>query len=207
MILSDKDITELVVNYSENGLKRPLIEPFKESQLQGASYDINISNIIYRFKNDFKTIDIDDQSIIDSIYEETDISFGYTLKPGEYILVTINENVNLTSTVIAHIRPRTKLTRLGLILSDQHCNPTYTGILQLGLLNATPYAIKIKPGLTIGQFVFEELKSEPTISRLYENKKDATYNNEKTFIGSKIGEEKDKRISAFEDLLKGFLNE
>lgn len=207
MILSDKDITELVVNYSENGLKRPLIEPFKESQLQGASYDINISNIIYRFKNDFKTIDIDDQSIIDSIYEETDISFGYTLKPGEYILVTINENVNLTSTVIAHIRPRTKLTRLGLILSDQHCNPTYTGILQLGLLNATPYAIRIKPGLTIGQFVFEELKSEPTISRLYENKKDATYNNEKTFIGSKIGEEKDKRISAFEDLLKGFLNE
>lgn len=57
----------------------------------------------------------------------------------------------------AHIRPRTKFSRLGLMVSEQYCNPGYSGILQLGILNASPNAIILTPGLGIAQAVFEEI--------------------------------------------------
>lgn len=183
MILSDVDIRKCI----ENGTA--LIKPFCEERLQGASYDLSMSNKIAVFKKQVRTIDLSEQSVIDSIYEPKELtSSGYVLDPGEYVLVTVAEEINVPTNMVAHIRPRTRFTRLGIILSAQHCNAGYSGILKLGIYNASPNAIIIKPNLRIAQVVFEELKSEVSADKQYQNKPDAAYMDEHEFIGAVFGE-------------------
>lgn len=79
-------------------------------------------------KKEVKCISLYDQNDIDSMYEERELPIsGYTISPKEYLLVSLSEKINLPDNITAHIRPRTKFTRLGLLVSDQHCNSTYTG--------------------------------------------------------------------------------
>ena len=155
MILSDKDIRVLCTQP-----EHPLISPFDEFRLQGASYDVSMSDVIHVFKDDVRTISLTDQNTIDSLYKEVPIpdSSSFILKPMEYILVTLKETICIPSNMIAHIRPRTKFTRLGIIVSDQHCNPGYQGTLQIGLRNVSPNSIGLTADMPIAQIVFEELK-------------------------------------------------
>lgn len=183
MILSDIDIRKCIDK------ETALIHPFCEERLRGASYDLSISNIIAVFKKQVRTIRLDEQSVINGVYELKELSStGYTLEPGEYILATISEELNIPVNMVAHIRPRTRFSRLGLMISAQHCNPGYSGILQLGIFNASPNAIILTPGLGIAQVVFEELKSEPSSEKQYQNQTDAAYMGEKEFIGAVFSE-------------------
>ena len=182
MILSDIDIRKRV------GGESALINPFCEERLRGASYDLSMSNKIAVFKKQVRTIQLENQSDIDSVYEQKELfSEGYTLEPGEYILVTIMEELSIPVNMVAYIRPRTKFSRLGLLVSTQHCNPGYSGILQLGVYNASPNAITLNSGLSIAQVVFEELKSVPSVEKQYQNQNDATYMNEHEFRGAIFG--------------------
>lgn len=187
MILSDKEIREHVT-------KENLIENFKEERLQSASYDISASYKIQRFINHAARISLISKDSVDSICEEVDIRYGYDLKPNEYILIQINEKINMPNNLVAHVRPRTTLIKLGLILSLQHLNPAFKGYLQLGLYNASPYTIEILPNLVIGQIVFEEIVSIPTEEKWYSNKVDAKYQNEEKFIGSKVYDDFDDKV-------------
>lgn len=195
MVLTDKEIRALCG--SEN-----LISPFSEDALQSESYDLSVGATISVLKKEVKCLDLTKQEEIDGIYQEIVLpSEGYTLSPKEYILVSLKENINLKENITAHIRPRTRFTRLGLIVSDQHCNSTYCGNLKLGLFNATDYAIKIIPGLRLAQIVFEELKSTPSDDKLYKNKLNAAYQNEDAFIGAKISDEISEKVKNVVDIL------
>lgn len=188
MVLTDNEIRELC------RAEKPLISPFDENALSSESYDLSIENVITVFKKEFKCIDISNQYDIDDMYEERVMKAnGYILSPKEYALVHVHERVLLPDNITAHIRPRTRYTRLGLIVSDQHCNSSYEGNLKLGIFNATDYAIRIVPGVKIAQIVFEELKSTPSEEKLYRKKTNAVYQNEEKFIGSVV-EEKAKAI-------------
>ena len=185
MILTDKEIRKLCLENSQ----KPLIAPFKEEYLQAASYDVSMSGNIRRFGSSIQTIRLTDQDVIDEMYEEYNLSEKgtYVLKPGEYILVQLNEKICIPQNIIAHLRPRTRFTRAGIMITDQHCNPTYEGYLQVGLYNVSPNAIELVPDLKIGQLVFEQLASIPSEEKWYCNKKDAAYQNESEFIGAKFG--------------------
>ena len=97
------------------------------------------------------------------------------------------KKICIPQNIIAHLRPRTRFTRAGIMITDQHCNPTYEGYLQVGLYNVSPNAIELVPDLKIGQLVFEQLASIPSKEKWYCNKKDAAYQNESEFIGAKFG--------------------
>lgn len=188
MVLTDKEIRGLCNN------QKPLISPFDENALSSESYDLSIENVITVFKKEFKCIDISNQYDIDDMYEERVMKAnGYILSPKEYALVHVHERVLLPDNITAHIRPRTRYTRLGLIVSDQHCNSSYEGNLKLGIFNTTDYAIRIVPGVKIAQIVFEELKSTPSEEKLYKNRKNAVYHKEDEFRGSVV-ESKAKEI-------------
>ena len=188
MILTDNQIRQLS---SPNEQKTAqLIYPFLEDSLQSESYDLYIDNKIAILKKEIGCIELDDQKMIDNMYEErTLLPSGYIISPKEYILVYLKEKITLPNNLTAHIRPRTKFTRMGLVISDQHCNSTYSGYLKIGLFNATDYAIRIVPNLKIAQIVFEELKSQPSSDKLYKNKKNASYQNEIEFRGAKFSSE------------------
>ena len=174
MILTDKEIRKLCIDTKFQRNSESLISPFSETALQSESYDLAIGNMVAVLKKEVKCISLYDQNDIDSMYEERELPIsGYTISPKEYLLVSLSEKINLPDNITAHIRPRTKFTRLGLLVSDQHCNSTYMGNLKIGLFNATDYAIKIYPGIRIAQMVFEELKSRPSEMKQYKNKKNA----------------------------------
>lgn len=197
MVLTDKQIRDLC-----NSSK--LISPFVEEDLQSESYDLSIGKEISTFKNDVRYIDLANQDEIDKSYVTTILpDSGYELLPKEYIMVELKETITLPNNLTAHIRPRTKFTRVGLLVSDQHCNSTYSGVLRLGLFNATNSVIKIQPGLKIAQIVFEELKEIPTEDKLYMNKKNASYQNETEFIGGKFTDEVKQYVNEAVDILLG----
>lgn len=182
MLITDKKIRKLVK-------ERNLIAPFSEELLQSESYDVTIGNKIVLFRKDeVRCLDIAKQNDIDSIYQEVDISEnGYVISPSEYILVQINEKINLPDDISAHIRPKTRYTRLGLVVSAQHCNSSYAGTLRIGLFNATGYPIRIRKGYSIAQLVFEELNEVASDEKLYRIKESAHYQNENgEFRGAKF---------------------
>lgn len=196
MILSDKEIRDLCKGNQNELIEGSLISPFDETSLQSESYDLSIGDQIAVLRKEVRCIDITNQYDIDSIYDNHELPLsGYVISPKEYVLVSLKEKIELPETLTAHIRPRTRFTRLGLIVSDQHCNSTYAGTLNVGLFNSTDYAIKIFPGVKIAQIVFEELKSIPSSEKQYKNKPNAVYHNEESFIGGSAVEEFNKTIS------------
>lgn len=200
MILVDNQIKDRVYNpnnYEEvysNREATPLIENFKVENLQSVSYDITITDKIRKFKDTFKKIQLNNKEDINNSFEEIDISYGYNMRPNEYVLIQLNEYLNMPDDLTAHLRPRTTFIKLGLVLSCQHINPSYNGQLQLGLYNATPFVIEITPGLIIGQIIFEQLADKADEENLYYKKKNAKYQNEKGFVGSKIYDELDEKF-------------
>lgn len=213
MVIVDVQIDDRIVNYNKykdvysGRTVKPLIENYKKDNLQSASYDITMTNMIRKFKDEFKTIELNVKDSVDNAFEEISISCGYNLRSKEYIIVQINEIVNMPDDLTAHIRPRTTFTKLGLILSCQHINPSYNGQLQLGLYNATPYVVKLTPNLKIGQIVFEKLDGEADKNNLYYRKAEAKYQNEKGFVGSKIYDEVEKKAQQeYEKIINSISN-
>lgn len=183
MLLSDKEIRMYSVESEQK-----MIQPFEEDQLQSASYDVSLSGSIVQLINIGCTIDPSSGDDLSEMYKRIDIKEGYSLSSGEYILAELAEKINLPEGISAHIRPRTRFTRSGILIADQHCNPTYEGVLQIGVFNAGPTPFLLKKGVRIAQLVFEELKSKPDAEKLYRNKKNAAYSQENQFRGSKFAE-------------------
>ena len=182
MILSEKDIREYAQRQD-----MPLICPFVEEQLQSASYDVSMSGNIAVLKSTGRLIDPLENEDLSDMYERVSIGInGYLLCPGQYVLAELQERINIPNTLAAHIRPRTRFTRSGVLVASQHCNPTYEGVLQIGIFNAGANSFLLRPGLRIAQIVFEKLSSIP--EKLYRDKKDAAYSHEQEFRGSKFGE-------------------
>lgn len=137
--------------------KEELIVPFNESNLQSESYDVTIGTEITELSKEIHCIDISKQETVDNIYINIDISEnGYIISPKQYLLVSLRETLKVPDDITVHLRPKTRYTRLGLLVTDQHCNSTYSGHLRIGLFNATEYPIHIYPGYTIAQLVFEK---------------------------------------------------
>lgn len=184
-----REYKEYAKVYAENASK-PLIENYKESNLQSASYDIQIESKILTENPIVDTVDLRSKENIENVFEETDISSGYVLKPNEYVLVKMKERINMPDDLCAHIRPRTTFNKLGLIITNQHVNPSYSGTLYIGLKNMTAHGFKIYPDIVVGQLVFETLSGEVRKDKLYRNIKTSKYQGEdNTFIPSKIYDE------------------
>ncbi len=178
MILIDEEILDL------SSSEKPLISPFHESRLRGASYDVTIGSTIQSITSTSGVVDLNVQNELNQLYVKRDISDGFIIKPGQFVLAPLNEVITLPDDVIARVMPRTRFTRLGLLISSQFCNPSYSGRLSIGIQNVSPNNIRIVPGLSVAQLVFEKLSKCPTEERLYRNQSTSAYHNESGFIGA-----------------------
>ena len=179
MILNGNDLKKLIE-------EKNLIENFNLNNISSGSYDLTLSSKILKIKKTFKTIDLFDVSDIENMYEEIDISNGYILKHGECIFAVLKEKINLPRELVAHVRPRTSLSRLGLNVNMQHINSGYSGILNIAIYNMSPNNYVLKPDLRLGQIVFEEITDGLTDDLLYSNSTNSVYQNEDGLSGSKI---------------------
>jgi len=197
-VLSDCEIRNLV---HEKGL----IDPFDENKLQAVSYDISAGDVVRVYQRLNQEIDLENRQQMQAATSETMISKKrqYHIKPGEYVLVKTRERFQIPENLTAHVRPRTTFSRIGLLLSDQHMNPSFRGYLFLGLLNATPNIINISPGLSIGQMVFETVQGEISGGKLYEQKKDAHYQDEDAFIPPVLTQEEQAVVERMVNQMMG----
>ncbi len=163
-----------------------LIENYNFDNISSVSYDVTASNELLAFHKTNKVIELTDKESIEKMYQAVDFTDGYTLKPQQSVLVVLNEKINMPQNMSAHIRPRTSLTRLGIISNIQHINAGYSGILNYLLYNSSPNSYRITPGLKMGQIVFEELESLVPENLSYENQPNQSYQNEDGKEGSKI---------------------
>lgn len=179
MLLNGEKIKNLI-------FEKHLIENYNLENISSVSYDVTASNQLLEFNTTNKVIDLSNKENIDKLYKSVDFSDGYTLKPKQSVLIVLNEKINMPHNMSGSIRPRTSLTRLGLMSNVQHINVGYSGILNFLIYNSSLNSYRITPGMKIGQVIFEILEDDVSEDLLYENQKNQSYNNEDGTVGSKI---------------------
>jgi dCTP deaminase len=179
MLLNGEKIKKLIFD-------KHLIENYNIENISSVSYDVTASNQLLEFNIQNKVINLENRESIEKIYKSVDFSDGYTLKSKHGVLIVLNEKINMPYNMSGNIRPRTSLTRLGLISNVQHINVGYSGILNFLIYNSSPNSYRITPGMKIGQVIFEDLDNDVPEELLYENQKNQSYQNENGMEGSKI---------------------
>ncbi len=188
MILSDRDIRKAI----EEG--RIGLDPFDPTDIQPSSVDLHVDRYFRTFHNArYPYIDV--KKPMDGLTELVDVKEDepFILHPGEFVLGSTLEYVQLGHDLVARLEGKSSLGRLGLLIHSTagYVDPGFEGHLTLELSNVANLPITIYPGMKIGQISFFQLTSEaenpygskkvgskyqgqrgPTPSRYFENFRD-----------------------------------
>lgn len=181
MILSDKTLMKML---DEHTL---VVNPIEIEQIQPASIDIRIGNT-YGIVEDSPSgiINLDDEITYKRI-----VADKYILLPGQFVLATTMEFVELPDNLTAFVEGRSSLGRLGLFIQNAGwVDPGFKGEITLELFNANRCAIELNSGRRIGQLVFAQL--DDSALNPYRGK----YQGQRGATGSKVYLDKDslKRV-------------
>ncbi len=157
MILSDGQIKDAV---SDGHI---VLEPFCDSCVQPASYDLHLDNKFKIFRP-HKTEIIDTKSPVNDFMEDVFLidNDTFILHPGSFALGLIKEKTGVDNCHVGRLEGKSSLARLGLIIHTTagFLDPGNCLQLTLELFNASPLPIKLYPGMKIGQIAFETLGRE-----------------------------------------------
>jgi dCTP deaminase len=185
VILSDRSIRE------ELKAGRIVIEPLDETAIQPSSVDLRLGRYFRVFLNHTtKVIDVkENQEDLTPLVEIEDED-AFILHPGEFVLGSTAERVQLPDDLVARLEGKSSLGRLGLLIHSTagFVDAGWDGHLTLELSNVANLPITLYPNMKIGQISFlrmttpadmpygsKEVGSKyqgqrgPTPSRYYEN--------------------------------------
>jgi dCTP deaminase len=160
MILSDTDIRrrltdgDLVVD--------PLADP--ELQIQPASIDLRLGREFLEFKRtNIPCIHPNSEQEVDEYVEETHVGEGeeFILHPGDFVLGTTKERVEIPEDLLGTVQGRSSLGRLAVVIHATAgiVDPGYRGQITLELSNLGTAPVALQPDMRISQVIFTELKS------------------------------------------------
>ena len=160
MILSDADIRrrltdgELVVE--------PLDDP--ELQIQPASIDLRLGREFLEFqRTNISCIHPDSEQEVDEYVDETHVEAGedFVLHPGDFVLGTTKERVEIPPDLLGTVQGRSSLGRLAVVIHATAgiVDPGYKGQITLELSNLGTAPVSLNPDMRISQLIFTELKS------------------------------------------------
>ncbi|MFB6105506.1 MAG: dCTP deaminase [Halobacteriaceae archaeon] len=160
MILSDADIRarlddgDLVV--------APLEDP--ELQIQPASVDLRLGREFLEFEHaNIPCIHPTSEREVDEYVSETviDADGEFILHPGDFVLGTTIERVEIPPDLIAHVEGRSSLGRLAVVVHATAglCDPGYRGQITLELSNLGTAPVALSPGMRVSQLTFTELST------------------------------------------------
>jgi dCTP deaminase len=160
MILSDGDIRRRL----EDG--DLTIEPLSDPglQIQPASVDLRLGREFLEFQHaNIACIHPNDEAEVEEYVAETVVEEGgeYILHPGDFVLGTTVERVEIPADLIAHVEGRSSLGRLAVVVHATAglCDPGYRGQITLELSNLGRAPVALTPGMRISQLTFTELTS------------------------------------------------
>lgn len=188
MILSDRDIKQAIRE------KRIIVKPKPnyEEQLGSSSLDLRLGYYFRIFKHRRTPfVDPFDAKTTQGMTEEIKISKAepYVIQPGEFVLASILEWVELPDDLSARIDGRSSLGRLGLVIHSTagHIDAGFKGSITMELSNIGMMPIVLYPKMRICQLVFEPLSSPA--ERPYTLKPGAKYHSKETPAETAISEE------------------
>lgn len=190
MILSDRDIKKAIAE----GRIKVDPAPDYETQLGSCSLDLRLGNEVRVFRPSKVThIDVRHMQEAEKMMEELVIADGepLVLHPGDLVLATTLEWLEISDDLIGRIEGRSSLGRLGVIVHGTASifDAGWKGkpVMELGNLGVVP--VLLWPGMRVCAFTFEELSSAAEVP--YTNKKDGKYVRQATPLASRFSEEKD----------------
>ncbi|HEU5199597.1 MAG TPA: dCTP deaminase [Ktedonobacterales bacterium] len=192
MILSDRDVRARLAR----GDIKIAPEPDPEIQIQPASIDL-------RLGYDFQTFNYTQQALIDpanpSSFEQLthlihlQESERFIVHPGEFVLATTLEHVEIPDDLVARLEGRSSIGRLGIVIHSTagYIDPGFKGRITLEISNLGRIAVALYPGMRICQIAFEEMSSP--VSESYGAKRTAKYQGQQTTTLSRLFEDDELR--------------
>lgn len=169
MILSDSTIKEFI----KNG-KIKIFPTFENKNIRPAGIRLYLGDELL-IPTPNQTVDLSNSH--DIKYKKIKISEdGFTLKPGEFVLGTTKESIQLAKDVVGKLDGRSTIARLGLLI---HCssdtidgNHEHPRSIVLEMKNIGNFNLIIKPNIPIAMLVFH------TLTEQIKQKSQAQYNNQ-----------------------------
>jgi dCTP deaminase len=151
MILSDRTIRE------ELAAGRIVIDPLDEACIQPSSVDLHIDRYFRTFLNHtYRVIDVKEEQEDLTQLVEIGQEEAFILHPGEFVLGSTSERVQLPNDLVARLEGKSSLGRLGLLIHSTagFVDAGWDGQLTLELSNVANLPITLYPGMKIGQISF-----------------------------------------------------
>ncbi len=162
MVLSDRSIRE------ELARERIVIDPLDEEDIQPASVDLHLDREVMVFTNSRRPY-IDVKDSLESLTERVEVGAEepFILHPGEFVLGSTMENIELPADLVARLEGKSSLGRIGLVIHSTagFVDPGWKGHLTLELSNLSRLPITLYYGMKIGQISF--LRLTTPADRLY----------------------------------------
>jgi dCTP deaminase len=162
MVLSDRSIREEI----KKG--RIVISPLDSSDIQPASVDLHLDRKVLVFTNSRQPY-IDVKESLENLTELVEIQDGdpFILHPGEFVLGSTVEHIELPEDLVARLEGKSSLGRIGLVIHSTagFVDPGWKGHLTLELSNLARLPITLYYGMKIGQISF--LRLTTPAERLY----------------------------------------
>jgi len=140
------------------------IKPFKPERLQPCSYDVTLGKDLLVF-DDTKGIVIDPQTDMSKFMRKvtTTENSPFVLHPGQFALAVTAEEIGVSAKYVCMLNGKSSLGRLGLVIhaTAGFIDPGNSLHITLELFNVATMPIILRPGMKIGQVVFETL-TEPS---------------------------------------------
>ena len=156
MLLSDGDLRK------ELASGRLGLDPLDEAMIQPSSIDVRLDRF-FRVFNNTKYTHIDPRQQQDDLTAlvETVDDEPFVLHPGEFVLGSTFESVNLPDDLAGRLEGKSSLGRLGLLTHSTagFIDPGFTGHITLELSNVANLPITLWPGMKIGQLCLFRLTS------------------------------------------------
>jgi dCTP deaminase len=161
VVLSDRDIR------AEIAAGRIVIDPFIPEAVQPSSVDLHLDRRFRVFRNSrYPYIDVraDQPELTELVEIGGDDPF--ILHPGEFVLGSTFERVQLPNDLVARLEGKSSLGRLGLLIHSTagYVDPGWEGNLTLELSNVANLPITLYDGMKIGQISFQRLSSPAEVS-------------------------------------------
>lgn len=159
MLLSDQDILYSI------SIGELTVDPMGRGCLQPSSVDVRLDQLFRTFRRT-KWTHIDPAIEQDGLTELVEVPEGepFILHPGEFVLGSTVEHVELGARLAARLEGKSSLGRLGLLVHSTagFVDPGFRGRITLELSNVSQLPVKLWPGMRIGQLCVLRLSSDAT---------------------------------------------
>lgn len=188
MHLTDREIASRL---DDGDLVIDPIDDF-ELQIQPSSVDVRLDNDFLQFTHTTAShIDPNDPEAVSQVTREVTIpeDEAFVLHPGDFILGTTREHVEIPADLLAKVAGRSTFGRLGVIIHATAgiIDPGYRGQITLEISNLGKVPVKLKPGSRIAQILFTDLTGD--VERPYGEERGSKYQDQHGPVASRIGDD------------------